>query len=120
MELPPNWAAAPEDPSHFAEQGKSDDNLGGVEVIPLQGAAFEPTVNTMLDEAFQSEVVSRSTVEISGKNAILATSHGRYYVMELNIHDDGRIIRVAFRTMPADFAAQQDPMRTALLSTQLR
>ena len=120
MYLPSNWYVDHDEPRMYMEAGKTDDNFGMVEDYPLEGMTLDAYVKDALENSIDAELLSSESAIISGQSAYISVSRGRYTIMEANIEQDGQVIRVWFRALPADFDRQKDAFKAALEGIRMK
>ena len=120
MKLPAGWEADRQNPRIFSETKNRDDNFGMVEDYPLEGKSLKEYVEYMLPAGAPDRIISKNSVTISGREAIETVTEAEYTVIDVNILENSRVIRVSFRTLKEDFPKHEPSLRTSLQSIKFQ
>jgi predicted Zn-dependent protease len=118
LELPPGWKRDPKSKHLLIERGKGEDSIGTVERSPLEGKSLDAYVDEMLRTG--GRVQSRTSLKISGCDAVEVVSHAAYSLAEVFIKKDDSVIRVSFSVLPDDFKRQEQAFRKAFQSITVK
>jgi len=71
-------------------------------------------------EEFQSSVISKHPLTISGFEAIEVVTKANYTIMEVYIGKDDKVITITFRALPEDFPKLEPSFRRAIESIKIK
>lgn len=144
MMLPTGWQVDPKDNSNFYELNKKEDNFGWVAEYELEeDESLVEFVDSLIVDAqnierMQSEmlkslgketdeteypetrVISKNQRKVSGLDAIELISEANFFVFEVYIQKDRKVIQVTFRILTDDFPQCEPSLRKAIESISIQ
>ncbi len=143
MSVPSGWEIEQEDSTMFFESSKADDNMGMVIDYDFNtGGVLENFIDSMISEdqrlfeeqkqliatlpeedsteLFETRILSRKPIRVSGLDAIELISVAEYIVLEVFIAYDENVVNVSFRSLPEDFFRNEKLFRKAIETIKIK
>lgn len=143
MTIPAGWQIDKEDNTLFFDTAKPDDNAGVVIDYELKsGESLNGFVDLMIAEdqalyeeqkqllatlsqadsssLFETRILSRKELRISGREAIELLSAAEYVVLEIFVVIGSDVVNVSFRSLPEDYSKSEPLFRKAIESIRIQ